>query len=106
MKDINHKDRTVRGFIARGLDAVSAWLRPSSAEDTHESHEQPETQQRSYPLSVYHEKIAKHVVCKSCRKEFPITVGELTFLAMKGYPEFKHCQPCRRLRRQQRQEIA
>lgn len=95
---MNHNEQTARSVIARGLAALLAWLHPSSAKDARDANTQP-ADQTDYPLSIYHEKIAKHGVCRSCREDFPITVGELTWLAMKGFPEFKHCQRCRRLRR-------
>jgi len=60
----------------------------------------------TYPRSVYHDKVVKQIACRSCGRDFPITVGELTWLAMKGYPEFKRCKTCRAHRRVTQQEAA
>lgn len=95
-----HNETPSRGPVARWITALVGMLRPTPQIDPGAD------PQPTYTLSVYDEKIAKQTVCRSCGTEFPITGGELTWLAMKGFPEFKRCKPCRIMRRTQRQEFA
>lgn len=48
-----------------------------------------------------HRKAVHHVEkCKTCGKEFVVTVGEMEWLASKGFEPFKRCESCRKLKKE------
>lgn len=45
----------------------------------------------------------KKIICKDCKKEFTLTVGEQSFYAEKGFAEPVRCKDCRAKRKAERE---
>lgn len=55
-------------------------------------------------LDVYRNEVYKHCVCKDCRRDFTITMGEKVFYEDKGLKLPVRCKSCRDKLKVQRRE--